>query len=789
MRLSSGIGSFRSLFRRTPRAAKARLTTRAGHAAGAVGWGGGFFERLENRAMLAGTPLPTLDMLESPNNSVVRFETSLGDIDIELFNAATPNTVANFLNYTNTGRYDESFFHRSAHEEPNGTVVNPGNARPTMPRDQRFVLQGGGFLFDDRRSPELRPITTDAPIDQEGVPRSNLERTLAMARLGSQPDSATSQFFVNLGDNSFLDTVDGAGNGFTVFARVIQGWDVVLAISDLQRWNLSNNASFTSDTTGSSGAMTEVPVRNGYSGGPLTNDNAVYIVNAEVVKPANFAAFYANEALFPDGFRGGSSVETLDLVNPNGVQTSYQIIARYETGIRDTVISTGLLNAGASLRIPVSNLADSSLNIVRSFTPYSLVVQSAVLAGETNPRPVGASISRFDFGAQTQESFFDRTSASTSDEQSWHFARIERNALSMEFVVWQNLSDQAATVTVNFFTTSGQQATSATFNLDAYRRGGIEVFSMGLPDGTYAVRVASTRPIVASMADWDIPTPGTQPQAASTPGWSDVGTPGLGGLIGALGDGQRRNGWSSFVSFFNDTDSPANVTISLVREGQSPVEQAQVVFPRSRLDVDLDVIGTSIPVDTRFAMRWESDIALVGQYVAVNNATRNNIGADTDGLSTMMQSSVGSAASFAGAGLSDPSRAGTSLREVVSVYNPFIAGAVRGNFSFRLRYHFSDGTTIDSAIFAPGADNRIDVATDSLTDVMTKINSGNQYRSYSITVLGTVIDGVDASFDVAGVAQLTRVDSQAGTAITTGPMYTGTMRQLSDDFFREQGGT
>jgi cyclophilin family peptidyl-prolyl cis-trans isomerase len=130
-------------------------------------------------------------------NSVVRFSSNVGEIDIELFDTETPLTVANFLSYVNAGRYNQSFIHRSV----------PG-----------FVIQGGGFGLSGNA---VVSVPTDAAVPNE--PRiSNLRGTVAMAKLGGYPNSATSQWFINLEDNSGppanLDTENG---GFTVFGRVV----------------------------------------------------------------------------------------------------------------------------------------------------------------------------------------------------------------------------------------------------------------------------------------------------------------------------------------------------------------------------------------------------------------------------------------------------------------------------------------------------------------------------------------------------------------------------------------
>jgi len=138
--------------------------------------------------------------------TVVRFETDLGDIDIELYEQQAPVTVANFLNYVNRGDYDNTVFHRSV----------PG-----------FVLQGGGYRYSGNGN--FSAVETDSPITLEtGV--SNVKGTIAMART-SDPNSATNQWFFNVLDNQNLDTVSG---GYAAFGRVVRGMDVVNLISSLQ---------------------------------------------------------------------------------------------------------------------------------------------------------------------------------------------------------------------------------------------------------------------------------------------------------------------------------------------------------------------------------------------------------------------------------------------------------------------------------------------------------------------------------------------------------------------------
>jgi len=138
-------------------------------------------------------------------NTVLKFNTILGDIHIRMLDNDAPGTVGNFLDYVNRGDYADSFFHRMV----------PG-----------FVLQGGGFRLGDSGG---EAIPTDPQIQNE-FGRSNVRGTLAMAKLGTGPHTATSQFFFNLSDNSA--NLDNQNGGFSVFAYVIgDSMDIVDVMS------------------------------------------------------------------------------------------------------------------------------------------------------------------------------------------------------------------------------------------------------------------------------------------------------------------------------------------------------------------------------------------------------------------------------------------------------------------------------------------------------------------------------------------------------------------------------
>lgn len=147
-----------------------------------------------------------------PANPVVLMNTSFGPIRIELWPGKAPETVQNFLQYVDEGFYDGTIFHR---------VI--GN----------FMIQGGGFTQDMKQKPTRAPIKNEASAEIK-----NDRGTIAMART-NVVDSATAQFFINVVDNGFLNHRDnsGAGFGYAVFGKVIDGMDVVDKIKDVATSN------------------------------------------------------------------------------------------------------------------------------------------------------------------------------------------------------------------------------------------------------------------------------------------------------------------------------------------------------------------------------------------------------------------------------------------------------------------------------------------------------------------------------------------------------------------------
>lgn len=209
-------------------------------------------------------------------NTIVRVSTTFGDFSIELFDSIAPVTVQNFLNYVNRGAFNGTYFHRL---------------------DKGFVLQGGGYQFIPFEG--AREVPADPPIINE-FNVSNTRGTLAMAKVGGDANSATSQWFVNLADNS--ENLDNQNSGFTVFGRVLgDGMLVMDVINGLSIFNLGSS-------------HPQVPLHNFAAFEVLSVKNFV-TMNAEVVQrySSALAVFEYQSGLLLASVDGGESLGAYSL--------------------------------------------------------------------------------------------------------------------------------------------------------------------------------------------------------------------------------------------------------------------------------------------------------------------------------------------------------------------------------------------------------------------------------------------------------------------------------------------
>ena len=151
-------------------------------------------------ASIALAAMFTVAPAQAQDTPKVKLATSMGDIVVQLDAAKAPKTVENFLAYVNSKHYDGTIFHR---------VIDG------------FMIQGGGFTPDMVQKPTNAPIALEA---KNGL--KNDTYTIAMARTGD-PNSATSQFFINVKDNAMLNAPSPDGHGYAVFGKVVEGTAVV----------------------------------------------------------------------------------------------------------------------------------------------------------------------------------------------------------------------------------------------------------------------------------------------------------------------------------------------------------------------------------------------------------------------------------------------------------------------------------------------------------------------------------------------------------------------------------
>jgi cyclophilin family peptidyl-prolyl cis-trans isomerase len=678
------------------------------------------FESLEQRVVMHQVPMATgfvaLTSLEDRNNSVVRILTNVGRIDIELFEALVPAVTANFRNYITSGKIDEQFFHALA----------------------GGVLQAGLYKFDD--GPGLSTITTNAPISN-GFSRSNLQRTVAMVPISSI--QADSQFIINLQDNIALNTQSG---GFTVFGKVIQGWDIVTTISTYAVHNL--NQQLTGNPTG---PFNSVPVRPAYNPGVgPTEATLVKIIDIETIKAPGQAGYYSNTYVMPEGFRSATTTERVDIVNEDltvGNINYFQIIVHYETGERDQVIYTGQLNPGQRFTFKLNDQFVPGLNVVRSNVGYAIEVRST--------RKMGVALDHRDSGVSLGESFYMTPQIPTPQFTRYNFARASKSTTDTAFLLVQELDGKNVTINVLIYPFSGGSI-YIPIQLEAFRRGGINLAQVGaIPDGEFSLYVTCLTPFAASLSQYRTGT-------GLTDGAVSQGVQGLGRVEGILAGAYVATGGEAKVDVFY----PGNTSIVIVdfvirlTNGTTLIPSPLTITTASSRRASLDLTTVpNLPRDQFFTITYRERQGVN----AVSASYRSKIAGDE--VSTPFQIVSNGTPTFAD-GYTDPTLlASNGMSETISIFNPYASNIF---FVTQLIFQFSDGTQI----FAPtniatlNPLQRVDYRAADFSNVMTKINSNPSFRFYSIQV-------ASAAFDpnvIGGVAvSLTRIHNTWGQSLTTLP--------------------
>jgi cyclophilin family peptidyl-prolyl cis-trans isomerase len=657
-------------------------------------------ESLEQRALFDSAALPSTADMRNPLNSVVRLETNFGDIDIELFDTGTgpdaaPLTTANFLKYVRDGDFDRTFFHRFI----SGFIIQAGLAR---------LQTGSGGTFG------AKEIPVDNPVNNEfnASTRSNIARTLAMAKQDGLPNSATSQWFINLVDNS--SNLNNQNGGFTVFGEVLdnRSWSVVTTLTS----GITNvNRGSPYDT---------LPTRTGSNTADgFADDELVTIWDAEIIKPQGVTNFYQFHYYYPEGFAGSTINEFLPISNPNSVTASYQVIVRSETAqtqppanptgadpdfwFRDKVIKTGTIGATRRSGITLSQFNNTAANLVSQGVPYSIEVWST--------HRLSASISHYDFGTATGEAF------TTAPATSWAITNVQKGGAIRDFIVWENTSDTDAPVTVTFYFDNANPIVLTNIRTtQAFRRGGLSINDLPqLPDGSFSAVVSSSQLLVAALTHFD---PGGDGEGSAT-----LGVSGQGQNVAILPLANRGTGTSETLSFLNTGSTPAVITLIFSFADNSPditVTPSQLLLPTNRRG-SFDTSTVAALAGKSYTVRYSSGAAKV---FAESAHTEHG-----DELANPFAYNAATRTDFA-EGFMDPARAGDDLFETISVYNPQIEGlgGTGETANITVRFLYTDGFVVTKTLTVD-AGKRADLDVHTLTEVLAQ--GANSRFFFSVEVV------------------------------------------------------
>jgi cyclophilin family peptidyl-prolyl cis-trans isomerase len=311
---------------------------------------------------------PTIFTDPNASNTVIRINTTVGPMDLQLFDTAAPQTVANFLSYIQGGQYVNDVFHRLDTNPP--------------------VLQGGGFTFNTTTN-TVDTLTPGPNVPNEfSQTNSNVAGTIAMAKRGGDQNSANSQFFFNLGDNSV--TLNAANNGgFTVFGKVFTGQD--------QRV-LNTLAAFpVKDETAFNGAFNVFPLQN-YSGTNFPHDttlnNYAAITGATVLQQSDQLTYsiVSNSSpgivsativqgqlkLHPTGTGTGTATVVVKATNQGGQTANVTFsVAVGPIGLANPGNQTDLEGDSVTLANTATNTGAGALTFSATGLPNGLIIDPA----------------------------------------------------------------------------------------------------------------------------------------------------------------------------------------------------------------------------------------------------------------------------------------------------------------------------------------------------------------------------------------------------------------------------
>jgi cyclophilin family peptidyl-prolyl cis-trans isomerase len=371
--------------------------------------------QIADQSVYDATPALEIDLNTKFNDptlpaNTVRLATDLGIIDVTLYDQQTPITVDNFLHYIDSGAYIPT--------DPNYAVPAPIFFHRAVPG---FVIQSGGYAStQDPTEPQVLlpgPVTAFSPIPNEARPDlHNVRGTIAMAKLPDEPDSATSQWFINLFDNSGppnnLDTING---GFTVFGTVsAAGMTTADAIVALPNFNASLLYGDNFATLPLIDFMSEFPRLKNLVKIPVITRPLVFSAISD--DPAIASASVISNGLFVQGKSAGSANITVTATDATGATASQSFDV--------TVTSTPVHAANISTRLQIGSGDDALIGgfIVLGDAPKRLMIRAI------GPSLSGVGVTNA-LSNPTLE-LHDGTGALVASNDNWQYAPNKRDIMS-----------------------------------------------------------------------------------------------------------------------------------------------------------------------------------------------------------------------------------------------------------------------------------------------------------------------------------------------------------------------
>jgi len=386
---------------------------------------------------------------------------------------------------------------------------------------------------------------------------------------------------------------------------------------------------------------------------------------------------------YPEGYANDRAQTFVPVVNPNDEPTRVVIIARYEGDVAPQTLMDRVVGPKArdGITITTPTLFAQDQQLVQKNTPYALEIRSS--------RPVGATLSHYDFGISTGESFTSQTST------TWTFAEGFKGAGVSDFVVFYNPGSESIKVTLTVFPEGGGSPKSFVQPIEAQHRGGWSLGEIStIADGPFGVRLTSDEPIVAALTHYDTNTQG---------GFGIVGLPSAGITGGSTPQGQIGvNSDKEFITILNTNSQPANITFSFFFTSGSTYRRLIQVPAQRRGGFSVSELPGFPGGGEAYSVGFSSD-----QPIVVNTS------------SFAFGEAVGSA--FTGTAgnkwiFSEGFRpaAGQGVQDLLRIFNPSseaIAIEITMNFSAAPAFGDPGGSEVFRVTVSPRAANVIDVHT------------------------------------------------------------------------------